>query len=146
MSEHAVTIKDETVRNRPGTTAKCSCGWSSSWGIRDGSAEADAHHHQVSRDSEYRERHLARVEDHSNRERERGCICKMFTDDFGFMMNRDCPIHGPKPSRSAAQPSGERCHSCSCHINPPCGACENCAHYDHPNCPNDCQDCEDDHE
>lgn len=37
----------------------------------------------------------------------------------------------------------ERCHDCSCHINPPCGRCENCQHADYPECENDCQDCED---
>lgn len=43
-----------------------------------------------------------------------------------------------------------RCHECSCHINPPCGRCEECAHWDAEergieDCPNDCQEC-DEHE
>lgn len=38
------------------------------------------------------------------------------------------------------------CHNCSCHINPPCGECENCKHWDVTDCPNDCQDCDIDHE
>lgn len=37
----------------------------------------------------------------------------------------------------------ERCHDCSCHINPPCGRCVECKHWDYPDCENDCQDCED---
>lgn len=35
------------------------------------------------------------------------------------------------------------CHECSCHINPPCGQCENCNHPDGDLCPEgDCQNCE----
>lgn len=37
------------------------------------------------------------------------------------------------------------CHECRCHVNPPCGACENCKHWDVDDCPNDCQLCEYDH-
>ncbi|ALY09912.1 hypothetical protein SEA_ROSIEPOSIE_66 [Arthrobacter phage RosiePosie] len=35
------------------------------------------------------------------------------------------------------------CHPCSCHLHPPCGACEHCTHWDVDDCPNDCQDCPD---
>lgn len=38
------------------------------------------------------------------------------------------------------------CHDCSCHVHPPCSACESCVHIDYPECPNDCQDCEEPHE
>lgn len=36
----------------------------------------------------------------------------------------------------------DHCHPCSCHLSPPCGACENCTHPDDV-CPEgDCQNCE----
>ncbi|QFG12938.1 hypothetical protein PBI_MIMI_271 [Arthrobacter phage Mimi] len=35
----------------------------------------------------------------------------------------------------------DRCHECSCHINPPCYACQNCNHWDVKGCDHDCQDC-----
>lgn len=61
MSSHDVITTDEEVRGRPGTVARCSCGWVSHWGIRDGSAESDAHHHLMIHDSEYEQKHRARV-------------------------------------------------------------------------------------
>jgi hypothetical protein len=52
-----------------------------------------------------------------------------------------------KPASSPVVPATtgirERCHDCSCHINPPCGRCVECKHVDYPDCENDCQDCED---
>lgn len=36
-----------------GTVARCICGWESSWWVRDGSAEADAHYHMRDNDDEY---------------------------------------------------------------------------------------------
>lgn len=144
---HSVTTSDTTVRGRPGTVAECSCGWRSAWGVRDGSAESDAHHHRMVHDEDYLSDHRARVAEHNAAERERGCTCKLFDDSFGFALDLDCPIHAPKSSGPApvAAPAKAHspCHSCSCHIHPPCGACENCRHYDNPDCPNDCQTCGD---
>lgn len=47
--EHKVSCTDEMVTKSfgtyPGTVARCTCGWVSSWTIRDGSAEADGSRH-----------------------------------------------------------------------------------------------------
>jgi len=33
------------------------------------------------------------------------------------------------------------CHSCSCHLSPPCGQCVECGHWD-TTCDGDCQTCD----
>ena len=47
--EHKVSCTDELVTKSfgtyPGTVARCTCGWVSSWTTRDGSAEADGSRH-----------------------------------------------------------------------------------------------------
>ena len=47
--EHRVSCTDELVTKSfgtyPGTVARCTCGWKSSWTTRDGSAEADGARH-----------------------------------------------------------------------------------------------------
>ena len=47
--EHKVSCTDELVTKSfgtyPGTVARCTCGWKSSWTTRDGSAEADGARH-----------------------------------------------------------------------------------------------------
>lgn len=141
---HSVTTADTTVRGHPGTVAKCSCGWKSAWGVRDGSAESDAHHHRLDHDEDYLNDHRARIAEHNAAERERGCTCKLFDLSFSSMLDPDCPVHGVKSGPVAAPAETHSpCHSCSCHTHPPCGACENCRHYDNPDCSNDCQTCGD---
>lgn len=130
---HVVISTDELVNktgyaSRPGTVARCSCGWRSAWMTRDGSAEADGHGHLRAVDPEYRarddERHAAWKAENEERKAKA----------------EDARIARPAPAPPARR--RERCHDCSCHINPPCGGCENCKHADYPECPNDCQDCE----
>lgn len=143
MSDHLVVTTDEVVRGRPGTVSRCTCGWKSAWGVQDGSAEADAHGHRMRRDEDYRKRALGRVAEYNKAERERGCTCKLFEDSYGFVMDRDCVLHGFVKREPKKVESREPCHGCSCHINPPCGACENCVHWDIDDCENDCQTCTD---
>lgn len=54
---HTTACTDTTVHlngiQYPGTIARCSCGWSVKWSIRDGSAEADAAAHEA----KYNKRH-----------------------------------------------------------------------------------------
>ena len=40
-----VELVTKSVGTYPGTVARCTCGWKSSWTIRDGSAEADGARH-----------------------------------------------------------------------------------------------------
>ena len=121
--KHAITSTDEIVRGRPGTVARCACGWSTHWGIRDGSAEADGHEHMLSVSPEYRawneERHRTQEAENAHR-------------------------------RPAPQPPAKRTpthsHECSCHISAPCNNCVSCKHPFDPDCDNDCQDCEENHD
>jgi len=142
VAEHNVICTDEAVRGSRGTVARCLCGWNSSWGVMDGSAEADAHSHMMDSDDVYRQAHIARVEAHNATVRGSGCTCDLFTESYGRVLDTNCPVHGMRPSSTVSVESPWGCHICSCHINPPCWACENCRHADHPDCPNDCQDCE----
>lgn len=114
--EHRVTCTDEIVRGRPGTVARCSCTWSDAWGIQDGSAEASGDYHV---------RRMTAAQ---------GVAPTVRLDDEGAT---HITIRTTETARR------ERCHDCSCHLNPPCGHCVNCAHADHPDCPNDCQTCTD---
>lgn len=127
MSEHTTTTVDGDVRGYPGTIATCSCGWRDAWAVMDGSAESSAHFHRLSHDPEakrdYDEQMRLVREANVQRDAERVV----------------------QPVREGA-PIRERCHPCSCHLHPPCGACENCAHADHPECGNDCQTCEEYHD
>lgn len=66
---HVAQAVDGMVRGYPGTTATCSCGWTSSWSTRDGSAERDAHDHMFRSDPVYKARTLER-EAEWQRERE----------------------------------------------------------------------------
>lgn len=127
MSEHRITSTDEMVRGYPGTVARCSCGRQFAWGVRDGSAEADAHAHMLAVDPDYRAyseaRHAAWAAENAAR--------------------RAALATKPAPTRR------EHDHGCSCHISAPCGACENCQHPDGDyadECLNDCQECETDHD
>ena len=43
--KHGVTTADITRDGTPGTLAKCTCGWSAFWSVRDGSAEQDGAEH-----------------------------------------------------------------------------------------------------
>lgn len=129
MAEHDITSEDTTVRGRPGTVARCLCGWSSSWGVQDGSAEADGHNHMMRLDPEYRQRWEERR--------------ARFLAEHKELMSARAPTPAP-----ISREKPELCHECSCHLNPPCGACENCNHAsgDITDCPNDCQECEVDHD
>ena len=140
MSDHKVTCTDEPVRLvagelSPGTVARCACGWSSSWWVSDGSAECDGDRHMRTHDPEYR----ARQED-----RER--VWAVEREDRAAKAEETRLERLANTSLGPESKPADPCHECSCHINPPCGACENCKHWDEPDCDNDCQDCEEDHE
>ena len=114
---HEVTFQDEEVRGRPGTTWRCTCGAGGRWGVRDGSAEAEASiHTYVYNGLKYEE--------------------SLTKQSYLRETTHPPPV----------QDSRERCHDCSCHINPPCGACINCPHWNEPDCDKDCQECEEEHE
>ncbi|MFC5930893.1 hypothetical protein D6T64_11930 [Cryobacterium melibiosiphilum] len=127
MAEHGITTKDEMVRERPGTVATCTCGWRSAWGVQDGSAESDAHDHQMQHDPEARARHEKRM-------------AEWRAENAARIAARATVIQ-PKAT--------EHYHGCSCHLSAPCGACENCKHPAGDfadECPNDCQDCDTEHD
>lgn len=147
MTQHEITTQDMTISGNPGTVATCSCGWESVWGIRDGSAEAEAHAHKEANDAEYRATVLDRIAAYNADLTARGCICEHLTTDFGFVQHRDCPLHAPKVSAPVATPvmRSQPCHTCTCHLSAPCGECENCGHDEFVECDTDCQECEIDH-
>lgn len=143
-----MTVADETVRSRPGTVARCSCGWSSAWGIQDGSAEASAEAHRIANDPEYRRERSDRIAEHHAAKRERGCLCEHIADSYSYVVDKDCPMHGIRRTRTEPVEAGPvkfvaPCHPCSCHVDPPCNGCVECRHHDVDDCPNDCQTCED---
>ena len=133
--QHEVTATDEMVNSRvgypprPGTVARCACGWKSAWWLRDGSAEADGHAHMRLVDPEYRVRDDERRAQWAAEHEERKAKAE------AERLARPQP---PSPPAKAY----EQCHGCACHIAPPCGPCEDCKHADYPECTNDCQDCE----
>lgn len=140
MSTHVTTCTDEMVRLKSdpsrevrGTVARCTCGWSSSWWVRDGSAEADASQHMRAVDPVY-----AKLRD---------------AQDAKWLAEHKAQQAEVKARRNqnqevAPRPSvDQHRHNCSCHISAPCGACERCRHWDAEargitDCPNDCQECE----
>lgn len=128
-TEHKTTCWDDEVRGYPGTRWECTCGRGGAWGVRDGSAESDAHSHLLGSVPGYREEWDARMqaqrEESERQQAER-------TERFKAAM--------AQRTQSEARPIHS--HDCSCYFNPPCGACENCKHADHPECENDCQTCE----
>lgn len=134
-TEHKVTSTDEQVRGYPGTVARCECGWSSAWAVQDGSAESDANRHMRAMMPGFAEEQDAyQAEFLAKHEAWRAEQAAKYA-----------AIEGERKARtnSAVQAlTSKRCHDCSCHINPPCGKCENCVHIDYPECPNDCQECE----
>lgn len=143
---HTMKVTDETVKGHEGTVARCSCGWVCGYAVRDGSAEASAEDHRIANDEDYRQKRLAEVAEYQAAERARGCTCPQIEGTYSRGFDLKCPLHGfgerdhdPKPASKIPK----YCHSCSCHIDPPCDECVNCAHVDHPECPNDCQTCED---
>lgn len=73
-------------------------------------------------------------------------LCVLPTRHSGVHADRE-GLRWNNPTSSPVAPAPtvvrERCHDCSCHINPPCGRCVECKHVDYPDCENDCQDCED---
>lgn len=141
MSEHITHCVDEMVSGHRGTVAYCTCGWKDAWSIQGGNAEASAHGHSMRYNPEYRQEHIERVAKFNTELSSTGCTCGKFTEDFGYVLDINCPIHWV---RSVPSPVYELCHSCSCHLDPPCGACENCGHMaGEIDCPNDCQDCYD---
>lgn len=127
MAEHNVRSDDVTVRGNPGTVASCACGWSSSWGIRDGSAESDGHSHMLAVDPEYRRRS---EEQHAK-----------------WLAEHEARLAARASAPPPKQPP-EHSHNCSCHLSAPCSACERCKHPagDFDDCPNDCQECEVEHD
>jgi len=139
VSEHATKSEDAIVRGYPGTVASCDCGWTSSWSVRDGSAEEEAHVHMMGTDAAYRARQVERTDAWASILREQGCLCKMLTGSYSYVLNTACPTHF---RRVVPVASSDHQHNCSCHLGAPCGRCENCAHIDHPECENDCQTCE----
>ena len=130
MAEHGITTNDETVRGHPGTVATCTCGWRSSWGVRDGSAESDAHDHQMRNDPEALARHQKRMEEWQAESDARAAA----------RIASHANVVRPKVT--------ERSHECRCHLSAPCTPCVNCKHpggaFD--DCPNDCQDCDIEHD
>ena len=129
VAEHGITAEDTIVGGYPGTIARCVCGWSSSWSIQDGSAEADGHAHVMRSDPEAR----ARSEEHS-----RAFLAKHAAWLVESRKRTAERAAEAKPKQS------EHSHNCSCHLGAPCSACVNCKHPagDVDGCPNDCQECE----
>lgn len=130
-SENAyrTTAEDGEVRGRRGTIATCTCGWRDAWGVQDGSAEASAYLHSLQHDPRKRAEHEERARQY-----------------FAGAEARDTENRRrAAESLARREPDVEprqRCHDCSCHLDPPCSACENCAHMDGEiDCPNDCRDC-----
>lgn len=137
-AKHSVTSTDQNVRGYPGTVARCICGWSDAWAVRDGSAEEAGHSHLMAYDPEYKSRQQHRYVEWEQEQRALGCNCKLF-EGYSSLLDPDCTLHKPPLAPSAPTHS----HNCSCHISPPCWACFECRHWDHPECENDCQTCED---
>lgn len=133
MSAHHTTCTEEQVRGHRGTVARCTCGWSDAWAIQGGNAEASAAQHMRENDPEYAAAEQARWEAGAPARAE--------------AQRRYEERQAARPPAPPSVPN-ERCHGCSCHINPPCGRCENCKHGggDITDCDNDCQTCEEPHE
>lgn len=99
MSEHITETKDTGT----GTLATCSCGWATSWRVRDGSAEAEASDHRARYDEDYRRE----LEDFTRRQvarwtadlRSRGCSCPLAEDSMTRTCDPACDYHGPKNRR-----------------------------------------------
>lgn len=135
MTKHVTTCTDEEVRlvrggTSMGTVARCTCGWVSSWWVRDGSAEADAHHHMRSYDAEYNAECEAReAEDKKRRALE--------ANPEPVVVVREVVVNTHIGSD----------HGCTCFQCAPCGSCESCNHWDieEGSCELDCQVCEYDH-
>lgn len=149
MSDHEISYTNlmPDAKTISGKTAWCKCGWSDTWRIADGSAEASASGHMVDNDPEYRAQREAWGREWAQEQAARGCICEHFWDGSGFMLDRECPLHGSKnkspANRYASESNAQRCHDCSCHIDPPCTECVECVHIDVADgeCESDCQEC-----
>lgn len=117
---HKVTCTDFKIdHRRAGTTARCVCGWVDRWEMQGGNAEASG---------------AAHVAKYAPKPEE-------YAQERAIVVITPSPLPTPP---SAVQETHS--HNCSCHINPPCGSCENCKHWDEPDCDNDCQDCDIDHD
>ena len=138
--EHVTTCIDGTVRGYRGTSWKCTCGAGGAWAVRDGSAESDTYHHRLTVDPEFakaeqerkalwREEQaaiLARNREATAARRAEAEVSKaepplavaemVLTEEFEHLAedHPNCKFEEPGM------------HGCSCHLNPPCGACENC--------------------
>lgn len=140
-TEHSTTCTDEQVRGHWGTVARCICGWKDAWAIQGGNAEASAAEHMYRNDAEYRAAadERARIWEGGRPAREAEAVARRdrIVDSYLALT----PL-GPAPRPA------DPCHECVCHLNPPCGWCENCKHLggEITDCENDCQDCEIDHE
>ena len=158
MAEHRVTSKDLPVyrygKSYPGTVAQCICGWSSSWAVRDGSAEADANQHMVENQPGFaeaqgeRQRLWLEKEDALRIERRKVFDAAMAAREEILPAIEDARAEVletgkfPKPRKPV-----ELCHECTCFLNPPCSNCENCLHLGGEiDCDNDCRTCEEPHE
>jgi len=136
MAKHVTTCTDEEVRlvrggTSMGTVARCTCGWVSSWWVRDGSAEADAHYHVRTYDAEYNaECEANEAEDRKRRDLE--AKVEPVVTERVVVDN----THGGSD------------HGCTCFQCAPCGACEYCNHWglEEGSCELDCQTCEYDHQ
>lgn len=142
--KHILTESTGTRFGEPSDIVTCSCGWRDEWATQDGSAQAAGHDHKIAVDPAYSaefEAKQRRFADEQKAEmRAKGCICRF--EATIRVLDADCLVHQPAPSSVSASVARERCHDCSCHINPPCGSCENCLHGDDAAwCPLNCDDC-----
>lgn len=153
--QHMVTTRDEQVRGRRGTASRCTCGWSSLWGVTDGSAEADADRHlrdNVPGYAEEKEAHYQRQrDDHDARVAARKEEMRLAIDEGSGDIQaaiEDARSEGLTTGKLPERPKPtELCHECICFLNPPCGRCENCLHLGGEiDCENDCQTCDVEHD